>query len=62
MPEVKKEVRTYKVRYVCDRCGIGDMEATGVVPKGYPGTYPHSCNHCGAFQTFDRQYPEIRLE
>jgi len=58
MPERKKEVKTYKIEYVCDECGEGDMRPTGICLTSNPPQYPHTCTVCGHEKRFrDKKYP-----
>ena len=56
MPEIKKEVKIYKETYLCDSCGDGYMEHTGVVLDSNPSQYPHTCSKCGHYEIFVGRY------
>lgn len=61
MSETKQEVKTWLVRYNCDKPGCaGEMVPTGVAWMSYPMKYPHRCNQCGATLTFLDSYPVTR--
>ena len=56
MSEVKHEVKTYLIRYLCDDCGIGTLNPTGITLTSYPPQYPHTCGNCGRHETFINVY------
>ena len=60
MPEVKREIRTFEVRYQCE-CG-GEMIPTGIVYTSYPSKYPHICGKCEKQITLTASYPKIVYE
>lgn len=63
MPEVKHEVKTYKVDYKCDVCGRGWYRPTGTVYPTYPAQYIHKCSACGAEITvYGKKYPYTLTE
>lgn len=62
MPETRREVKTYLVDYVCDKCHDGFMEQTGKVLCINPPRYTHKCNKCGDKKTFITRYPKQVLE
>lgn len=58
MSEIKREVKTFEVRYRCDKIGCEGEQ----VPEGYtllsnPPKYPHKCNQCGTGLIFKVHYP-----
>lgn len=59
MPEMKREVRTVEVTYLCDACGKGFMSRSGEMdPES--GDIEHSCLICDHKQVFQwREYPRI---
>lgn len=60
MGERLKEVKTYRVDYVCDVCEEGRMKRDGgIVLMSEPPQYPHVCDKCGARQLFENSYPYI---
>ena len=62
MSEVKTEVRTFNVEYVCDSCNQANMRSTGIVLTSNPPWYPHKCPNCGACQDFRTSYPKFVTE
>ncbi len=62
MPEVKQEVNTYLIRYLCDECGKGTLNPTGIALTSYPPQYPHICDKCGRNETFWEKYPKTVYE
>ena len=62
---MEKETRliAYRVEYICDKCGKGFMEPTGIIKTSNPPLWEHDCsNLCGNFQDFREQYPYIKYE
>lgn len=60
MPEIKKEVKTFNVEYICDSCGNGKMVDTGChywVEDTLPESYVHECDACGDEKGFTCKYP-----
>jgi|JI10StandDraft_1071094.scaffolds.fasta_scaffold883266_3 DNA-directed RNA polymerase subunit RPC12/RpoP len=62
MTERTYEVRTIGVDYLCDKCGDGLMEHTGIMLMSDPPKYPHKCNRCGTVMDFFQKYPTVRWE
>ena len=62
MPEVKKLVKTYKVRMICDKCGKGYMRPLGEVLTTFPLQYPHRCSACGHVENYTDTYPRMEYE
>jgi hypothetical protein len=60
MIKVRKEVKTYMVRAMCE-CG-GEYEHQGLVLTSWPAQYPHECNRCGKMETFLSQYPKFEYK
>lgn len=59
MPELKREVRTIEVNYVCDKCGHGMMHKSGELNEE-TGDVPHKCVICSHEQVFQwENYPRI---
>jgi len=60
MAEKSTPVDVARIDYVCDKCGIGQMEhRDGLALLTYPARYSHECTHCGACQLFNCTYPRI---
>ena len=56
--EKKVEVKTYIVRYYCDKDGCdGELVPDGICLTSSPPQYPHTCNKCGDGKTFHKSYP-----
>ncbi len=64
MSEQTQEVRPVEVHYLCDACGIGQMQLlkNSMALLTYPAKYQHQCSHCGVKQLFTTTYPAIRWE
>ena len=64
MGELKREVKTYEVVYLCDSCHQGQMVfAKDITLTGaYSSKYLHRCDSCGSEKQLDRRYPERRSE
>lgn len=65
--EVTNEVRTVRVRMMCDciYCTGEMLPSPGgfaVLAVNRPLQYPHTCNKCGCSRTFATQYPVIQHE
>ena len=60
MSERIYDVKIVGVDYVCDECGTGLMESTGVALMSNPPWYPHHCSHCGATKNISERYPTVR--
>ena len=56
MPEFERRVKVYEIKYVCDECGLGNMERNGSVLMSDPPQYTHVCDNCGVFKTFRNVY------
>ena len=57
---IKKNVKPVKIFAICE-CG-GEFKPTGICLTSYPCQYPHTCNKCGKYETFDSKYPKIIFE
>ena len=63
MSERKKEMRVFKIDYVCDECGVGTMSPFGNEMLSRPPQMDHVCSHCGAIKRFRAPYyPRIVRE
>ena len=62
MAEIKTEVKTYQIDYVCDECGCGYLRPTGEALLTHPPKYPHKCKTCGFKKTFKNKYPTVVTE
>ncbi len=59
MPEIKREVKTVEINYVCDECGYGMMRQLAPTNQE-TGETLHECAICGHKQTFKSvTYPHI---
>lgn len=52
--QIKYEVKTYKVQYICDACNKGFMES---ISLRRTNPHEHICCDCGDIKEFDKQYP-----
>lgn len=62
MPEVRTRATPYLVTYLCDKCGIGSVNATGQLAEGYPPSFYHVCVHCGQRVALPHPYPCVSWE
>jgi predicted RNA-binding Zn-ribbon protein involved in translation (DUF1610 family) len=62
MAERTYEVRTVGVDYLCDKCGDGVMEQTGIMLPMDPPKWRHKCNRCGEVSDLWQKYPTVRWE
>jgi hypothetical protein len=62
MAEVKSIVTSYLTDMICDKCGVGEMEPTGLVLTSSPPQYQHQCNNCGNPENYPVQYPFLTQE
>ena len=61
--EQEKEVKSYQINYICDKCGKGKMIATGMsMHCGNYSSHEHICDECGVRENLDKKYPAIRYE
>jgi len=63
MAEKATELKVFKVSYICDKCGEGEM----VVHRNYSycpenPEYPHTCNKCDYTEKFRKKYPANRYK
>lgn len=58
--EKEKEVKAYKVNYLCDYCGK-EVEFTGFTAMSYPPQYEHKCK-CGEKYYLKKRYPSIEFK
>lgn len=57
------EVKPIGVKYICDKCGDGEMLPTGKMKMFEThALYPHICNKCATEKDFIEKYPLIRYE
>lgn len=65
MPEIISapgNVKVVLIKYICDKCGKGQMQETGTVLGTYPERYVHKCDHCAEEISFDSvTYPRYKL-
>jgi hypothetical protein len=62
MPIQRIYQKPYKVIWICDKCGDGIMEYSGISYSTNPPMYPHKCSKCGNPETVDNIYPRIEYE
>lgn len=60
MAEREYPIQPVGVEYVCDACGQGTVELTGVMLASDPPQWPHKCNHCGHQVNLRDKYPTVR--
>ena len=59
--ENETEVKSFKVRQYCDKCGE-ELIFTGEVLLSNPEKYIHKCEKCGNVEWFPRSYPCIEYK
>lgn len=60
-----KNIPPYKSEYLCDECGVGHLESTGISYPTYPKQWPHECTNpdCDYKLSFtDMIYPTTIIE
>jgi len=64
--EKRYDVRSFGVRYICDRCGQGEMLALQGTQAYYQDNgrilVRHVCNVCHQMGSFSEKYPTVRYE
>ncbi len=60
MPEQTFEIKPVGVKYICDKCGNGEMtNLDGHMLMVYPPQYKHMCSFCGAEKHLEKKYPTV---
>lgn len=63
MSEQEMPVRPVQIVYVCDECGLGEMQRDGdIALTSYPPQFPHVCVACGHRRNFTVTYPHVRFK
>lgn len=64
MPEMKSEVKTFKVNYKCDHCKKGYTVFTGITDDHDIKSilYQHRCEACDEVHVFKKTFPFISYE
>lgn len=57
MTEIRKPTQVFTVHKDCDKCGRGEMKATGGGHRVTNWRWHHKCTICPAEESFDVQYP-----
>ena len=59
MGETKKRIKTYKLRYICDKCGKGDMKWARYNEQQSNRIFKpvNECEVCGFVAVLDKCYP-----
>lgn len=60
MPEIKQEVKTYEINYICDTCKDGkmiDISKVAIVAPDESFQYEHECDKCKKRAYLNKQYP-----
>lgn len=61
---MEKEIKVvpYRVEYVCDKCGEGEMCPNGIMKLTSPPKWEHQCTNivCNNRENFFEEYPYIR--
>lgn len=58
--EKEKEVKAYKITYLCDKCGE-EVKFTGITLMSYPPQYEHKCK-CGETYYLKKSYPSVKYK
>ena len=61
MTEVKRELKTYRVYYICDYCKKGKVVFKGLL-TGDGTKYVHKCSYCTKQFEFSTIYPHLDYE
>jgi hypothetical protein len=56
------EIKSYRVKMICDKCLEGEMIAYGYALICHPPKYPHRCKECGYEEIYTTNYPTTRFE
>lgn len=56
MPKQEFEVKTFRVIYICDECGIGELSLYETQGGQGHTRYNHFCQHCGARKAVINEY------
>lgn len=63
MAETRREVRVFRIDFVCESCNKGNMVATGEMLTSNPPWYIHKCDNCGVTEKyFNKSYPSVEQE
>lgn len=62
MPEQTREVKTFRVDYICDACGKAPIEPTGSVFFTDPIQYEYKRPACGRVTVKFERYPAVIRE
>lgn len=58
MPIKSTKVKTHRITYKCDSCGLGDVSYTGNCSKlGFVNHYIHYCHQCQQTHGLNTIYP-----
>lgn len=58
--ERQQQIIPVRVSYICDSCGVGEMELDDTVFRRHSSRTPHSCSRCGHSMIFHGEvYPRI---
>jgi len=63
--EIRTEVKTFRIDYLCPKCKTGHLRHSGTVLTINPPEYPHNCNNikCDYAENFSgKSYPYIITE
>lgn len=55
--EIRQELETIEVDFICPKCKVGNLRPTGKGLMIQPLRYPHKCTECDNQQTFKVRYP-----
>lgn len=64
VPKHKRENNGMQVKYICDKCGEGEMYFCGIysIENGIGKDYLHVCSQCQQRASLKTSYPQIRDE
>jgi hypothetical protein len=57
--EITEEVKTYRVKMICDKCKEGRMIPIGTMLMTTPVKFPHKCDKCNGIEHYSEQYPKV---
>lgn len=62
MPEIKVQVRTYNVEFLCESCSKAALQKTGLVLTSMPAKIEYRCPNCGIKTYLTESYPKLVTE
>lgn len=62
MPEIKVQVRTYTVEFLCESCRHAALKKTGTILASLPEKIEYICPNCGVRTYLTESYPKMVTE